>query len=107
MDRKILEWIFTENPGLSSMAIAAKMAGIDCGEVSHPYDPADLRRCIEFLDFVPGTRERLSEMCEVSPQWFRLVTAWEALELKLKEEMSRDDRYAPETYEMMQAILRN
>jgi hypothetical protein len=108
MEKRILEWLFTGNVGASSKAIAAQMAGINCGEISHPRDPADLRRCVEFLEFVPGAKERFGEMSGVSPQWFRLVTAWNSLTETLKKEMAcRTDGRAPETYEAMKAILKS
>ena len=106
MNKKIFEWMFAGNTGSSSKAIAAKMAGIDCGETCHPYDPSDLRRCVELLEAVPEAKKRFEEMREVSPDWYRLVTAWDTLTESLKEEMTtRDDYRAPETYKMMKAVL--
>jgi hypothetical protein len=104
MERKILEWFFNGNVGLSSQAIAAKMVGID-GYTNHPRDPSDLRRCVEFLNAVPEAKERFEEMRLVSPNWYRLVGAWGPLTAKLAKEMKRKDRRAPETFEMIQALL--
>ena len=106
MEKKILKWMFTGNTGLSSEAIAAKMAGIDSGNTNHPYDPSDLRRCVEFLEAVPEAKDRLEEMCTVSPDWYRLVGCWGTLTAKLSEEMlNRKDGRAPETYKAMKAVL--
>ena len=106
MDRKILKWMLTGDTGMSSEAIAAKMAGIDNGNTMHPFDPSDLNRCVEFFKAVPEAKERIGEMREVSPSWNKIVEAWDTLTAKLSEELSsRDDRRAPETYKMMKAIL--
>jgi len=106
MDKKILEWMFVGNTGMSSEAIAARMAGIDSGNISHPLDPSDLRRCVEFLEAVPAAKDRFEEMREVSPDWYRLVGVWKKLTTKLSEEMKNEDGRAPETYKMMKAVLK-
>ena len=104
MKNDIIKWFLNGNVGASSKTIAARMCRIKETHPRHPLDPSDFKRCLDFLDAVPDARARLHDMCDVSPQWFRLVTAWEKLEATFREELLRTDGTAPKTYKMMDAI---
>ncbi len=75
-------WLRSHDTGISSKTMAAVLCGYsyDNREWSHPWDNSDLGRCIRFLDAVPGTRERLHLMAEVSPKWKALVEHWPHME---------------------------
>ncbi len=80
-----ITWVAHGEHGLSSLAIFRRMTGvvpypIGAGnESAHPHDARDLRRCRLLLEQVPEWQARLAEMREVSPEWDRLVEAWDAM----------------------------
>lgn len=72
--------------------------------MSHPHDPSDFRRCKEFLDAVPGSRDKLSQMSAVSLQWKGLVERWDEIETSLALEMTDESKTYP-TYKLIRSIL--
>lgn len=109
-----VEWLRTEERGISSEAIFTKMTGLPIGtwpEVAcAPSDPSDLRRCRVLLEYAPEWAARLSEMADVSRQWASLLPHWRNLCALMDEEAphwrdaDRDER-APKTYALMQGLL--
>ena len=85
MKDDIIKWFVHGDVGESSKIMAARMCGIKEDHPRHPLEPSDLKRCLDFLDAVPDARARLHDMCDVSPQWFRLVSAWKKLETTSSE----------------------
>ena len=88
MSKKILKWLLSDDTGVSSKAIVAKMEGIEVLPDSHPRDPADLGRCLRLLNLMPQYRPRLGEMREVSQVWANLVDNWDELEALYYEELA-------------------
>ena len=105
----LVDWIRDGERGLSSEAIVdhlahhpiARASGASC----HPYDPADLRRCVLLLDAVPTLRPLMPSMADVSPEWAALVARWDQLEASLRREMSSGSYYATDTYTLMKSVL--
>jgi hypothetical protein len=105
-----LAWILGENVGNSSKAIFAHMVGQKAPYRgwSHPYDPADLRRCLILLQKVPEWGLRLPEMAKRSKEWKALVSRWSELNASLEDEVGLDlskGREAPKTYALMKEVL--
>ncbi|GAB7082343.1 hypothetical protein [Megalodesulfovibrio paquesii] len=104
-----IQWLANGERGLSSNALFTRLTGVDAlGRDKkwwrfHPLDPADFRRCVLLLETVPGFREKLPLMCDVSPQWAALVAHWEELEALLVDEYPTG--FAPKTHECMREIL--
>ncbi len=84
-------WFAGDDTGLSSRALAALLGplvgqewardAVRAADRAHtPADSADFGRCVRLLDAVPGLREHLPRMAEVSPTWARLVGRWDELE---------------------------
>ena len=86
--------------GLSAQAIAGY------GE-HHPWDPSDLRRCMEFCAaHYISTPDLQSRMEGKSRQWDRLLPEWDNLTELLRHEMdTRTDGIAPRTYMEMKRVL--
>lgn len=112
MKARIMKWFAHGERGRSSEALARHFAGMgpdrDGWEKwAHPHDPADLNRCIKFLDAVPGTRERIGEMARKSKQWAALVKIWPELEAMFRAEIRGQGEYwkARDTYNRMRAVL--
>jgi hypothetical protein len=110
MKDKILQWYVTGQRGSSSEAMAACFAGIQSGNTSHPYDPADFNRCLLFLAAVPEARENMQELFRLSPQWMKLVSRWDELESVFLEEVGLNwskgcGLHAEKTYSLMKLIL--
>lgn len=101
---RIAEWLRTGERGASSNAMCKRIFGLpENAGTSHPLDPADLRRCLLFLD-AAGAHERVYLMQDVSPEWARLVARWDDLAAMFAEE-SADGPTAPTTYALMREVL--
>jgi hypothetical protein len=106
MKDKILNRIATGQVGASSKAMA--LASIEMPhDRSHPYDPADLNRCLLLLDAVPEIRDNMDKVAGISETWAKLVDRWDEVEQCFLDEVglnwTKGDR-APRTYELMKAI---
>ena len=109
---KILKWMLTGNTGISSECIASVMAGITPKRKDIPYDPSDFERCLGLVNTVPGIRERLPEMREVSTKWNQFMDSWDAIEKSFMEEVPEwlDGNYthrATKTFALMQKSKEN
>jgi hypothetical protein len=85
--------------GLSSNAIAY-------GGRDHPWDPSDLRRCVNYCEGRISTPELQKRMAGRSIYWDRLLPEWDNLAALLRHEMdTRTDATAPRTYAAMKRVL--
>ncbi len=86
--------------GLCAQAIAGY--GID-----HPWDPADLLRCVNFCRTQGiDTDELRRRMAGHSVAWDRLLVEWDELVALLDHErQARTDQMAPRTYKAMKRVL--
>lgn len=105
---KIIKWYANGSVGSSSSAMASCIAGVN-GHRSHPLDPADLNRCLLFLEAVPEAREQLPRLKKLSPVWAEIVDSWDLLEKTFLEEVGLDwskgrDLKAIKTYQMMKSL---
>lgn len=108
LTQPILTWLAQGETGVSSKTMAFAVLGIEKRDAfgsSHPYDPADLRRCVKLLEAVPAMRQHMDKVAALSPAWARLVSNWAALESLLKREIAADTGKAPRTYRMMKSLI--
>lgn len=86
--------------GLSAQAIAG--LGTD-----HPWDPSDLRRCVDYCRTNGITTDRLRKrMSGRSESWNRLLPEWDNLVALMQHEIdTRTDNTAPLTYREMKRVL--
>lgn len=83
-------WCAVGMRGLSSNAIAHKLAGVPCSNPkAHPHDAADLSLCLGLLHQVPELGPKFQAMAEVSLVWASLVRAWPTLEGLCRAELGR------------------
>lgn len=102
---KVASWLADGERGASSNAMCKRIFGIPASAgADHPHDPADLRRCLLFLDATEA-HDKISLMSDVSEQWGRLVARWGELVPVFREEFAAG-KSAPRTYAMMKEILR-
>lgn len=106
--KKIIKWFSLEDRGISSKAMAYAVAGIkpdvELFEFdNYPVDPADFKRCINFLIAVPEARAHMCEIAKLSPAWAELIANWAELESIYIEE-SGSDR-SSKLYKRMQEII--
>lgn len=100
---RVAIWLRTGERGASSNAMCKRFFGLPTdGGIAHPQDPADLRRCLVFLDSV-GAHDNISLMQDVSPQWAALMNGWEKLTAQFAAESGQ--KSAPKTYALMQRLL--
>lgn len=104
MQAQVLQWMASGETGLSSLTMALWLG---CGQKyrdsSHPYDPDDLRRCVQFLDAAPACRPFLGRMAELGPEWAALIGRWDDLERLLLKELPAGR--APKTFVLMRELL--
>lgn len=94
------EWLRTGDRGQSSNAMCKRIFGIpQSAGGSHPHDPSDLHRCVQFLD-AAGAHAQVAMMADVSPEWERLVEHWDELVMMLRQERAVGAS-APKTYALM------
>lgn len=103
--RKIIGWLLNGDVGASSKSIASMCIFGRCEEIRYPYDPADLRRCMELLEIEPDAISAIDALAQHSKHWALFRLEWEELSRTLEEEMSEGTGIAPRTYKMMQRIL--
>ncbi|TFC92068.1 MULTISPECIES: hypothetical protein [Cryobacterium] len=85
--------------GLSAQAIAG--SGTD-----HPWDPGDLRRCIDYCSGRLTTEQLRTRMAGRSISWDRLLPEWDKLVALLQIEMdTATNGRAPRTYAEMRRVL--
>lgn len=111
VERRAAQWIVGPDTGASSKAIWAHMMGVKppYNIYAHPFDPADLGRCLRLLQLIPEWQPRLKEMAAHSKNWERLLAQWDVLELTMEHEVGIDwskGKSAPETYGRMKELLR-
>jgi hypothetical protein len=84
-------WLAFGERGISSEAIVFKLTGYSVGgsrwSSTYPRDPADFRRCQLLLNAVPLARLCLPAMRSVSPEWARLVDAWDQIHEAIQSEV--------------------
>ena len=101
---RLLKWLLSDDTGISSEAIAAKMNGLEPPRQwgSHPHDTGDFGRCHRLLVIMPEYSDRLDEMRELSPEWAALVEDWDDItRLYLHDEINHTSK----CYDRMKNIL--
>lgn len=97
-------WLRRGERGLSSNALCKAIFGVPSNAgTEHPYDPDDLRRCMQFLE-ASGAHDQLQKMAGVSLEWSRLVSRWADLTALFARETATGKK-APKTYALMQELL--
>ena len=107
--RRAMEWLLSNDSGVSSEAICAWMlGGARPPSGSYPRDPADLGRCLRLLERVPEWQSRMPEMAQFGPHWSGLVARWDEIAASMVNEVGirwEKGRQAPRTYRLMRSIL--
>ncbi len=109
MKDKILNWLANGSVGASSKAMAFAVQGVSSKERSHPWDPADLDRCLLFLEAVPEARKHMDKIAKLSPTWALMVDHWDEIEKTFLDEVGLDwcnGHTAPVTYHLMKEIIK-
>lgn len=103
-EQEVLQWMATGEMGSSSLTMAFWLTfKMNYRYSTHPYDPDDLRRCVQLLDAAPVLRHIITRMADLSPQWAALVGRWGDLEQLLREELPTGR--APKTYALMKELI--
>lgn len=105
--KKEFEWLLSGDTGLSSEAMFACFRNITPGGktlTACPRDPADLGRCIRFMERFPIWRDCLTSLNRLGWRWCAVVAHWDDLEALYLSEIDRPDCSAPATYRRMKAL---
>lgn len=104
-------WLASGERGNSSETIFTHLTGVDANRGSrnsHPYDPADLRRCRLLLEQVPELVPLFHKMSTVSKEWAALVKNWAELCTTMDAEApnwrTKGER-AAKTYELIKQAI--
>lgn len=101
--RICLEWLFSEDTGVSSKTMCAAYLGIKPTTItSVPYDAADFGRCYRFLKRFPnpkGVAEHIWYEFRNNPAWTEIGKNWDKL-----TDLYEKEKYK-EIYEVIQSIL--
>jgi hypothetical protein len=106
-------WLARGERGISSEAIVSRLTGSQVGRThwgsTYPHDPADFRRCQLLLKSHPLAELTFQAMRDVSPQWARLVDAWEEIHAAIEAEapgyLGKVSGAAPKAYRLMRRII--
>lgn len=110
MEKKILEWMSTDETGISSKAMAFASVGIkSSGSFSNytPSDPSDFNRCLKLVAHVPEVKEMFPVIAKLSKQWEVVINNWDVIEASFLNEVGFDwcnGKSAPETYKLMKSL---
>lgn len=100
-------WLINGDRGLSSETLFKYTTGVDVtgdwGD-NYPYDPADLRRCMQLLEQCPELKSCLPRVAAAGPVWAEYVERWDELTRMLKQEKAGGSGKAPRTYAIMKEI---
>jgi hypothetical protein len=106
MKNKILRWLANGETGMSSETMAYTAIGIKTHK-SHPYDPADLNRCLVLVKKVPEIKKHFGKIAKISKQWKAVIDNWTLLEMTFVTEVGWNwskSMAAPKTYELMKKL---
>lgn len=67
--RKPLQWIVSNDTGVSSKTIWSVIMGVEPDYADVPADEADYGRCIRLLQLIPQWQSRLNEVVDKYPEW--------------------------------------
>ena len=81
MNKKLIEWLLSEDTGLSSEHLVGHMSGIPVREYA-PCDEWDRGRCVRLLKLFPEWIERLDEMKKYREWTEQIPLIREALQAK-------------------------
>lgn len=60
--KKVIEWLVSDDTGMSSISIVIHMLDIRSTKNSYPHDVWDRGRCVRLLKIFPQWHKRLDEM---------------------------------------------
>lgn len=108
-------WLAFGERGLSSEAIVSHLTGQRLGGrfhdrcVHYPHDPDDFRRCQLLLEAVPLAGLLFPAMQTASPEWARLVAAWDEIHELIEREapgyLHKREGSAPLAYRLMRRTI--
>lgn len=74
-----IEWLLSDDTGISSETICAVMTGSTIPRADVPYDSGDFGRCYRLLKLFPEWVERMPEVGQKFPEWGPMVAEWQKL----------------------------
>lgn len=106
---QVLAWLALGGHGVSAEAMARAVIGMKPEEPwslygDHPSDPADFKRCVDFLVAVPEAKKHLELVASLSKVWSALIENWTELEKIFKEETSTGSGRSKKLYARMKAL---
>lgn len=103
-EKKILEWLSSNDTGISSKSLAFEYLGTLNNNVDAPRDPSDLGRCLRLIKIVPDVRKCVDSLATKHLRWAKAAKVWEQIAKSMEEEVGIDwskGERAAKTYTMM------
>jgi hypothetical protein len=100
---RVINWFITGERGISSESLAGVALGKDCA-ISFPRDPADFRRCVNFLNLLTmhEAKDLLREIAGMHECWKVIWNNYvELMDLYMKE---CEQKTAPKLYAKMKEL---
>lgn len=78
-------WLLGSGCGLSATTMLRCALGLPVGDVNHPRDIGDFRRCLRLVDSCLWVAAEFPRIAALSPAWEKIIFHWEALEAAEKD----------------------
>lgn len=101
---KVIQWLFSDDTGLSSKSLAAEYLGVTPYRCMAPLDPSDLSRCMRLIAIVPEIRNCVDTLAKKYDDWKRIASIWDKITQSMIDEAGinwEKSRSAPITYYLM------
>lgn len=103
--QQIINWLFSDETGVSSMTIAACALGVDDYHGCHPWDVADFKRCLNLIEAAPEAKKCFPKLAKKSKKWENLIRDWDKIEETLRREITEGTGRAPKAYAMIKDCI--
>lgn len=105
---KALQYVATNNLGLSSRTMLNCFIGNQNFQINYPHDPSDFARCYGLLKAVPEWEKEIHKLKALSEVWNRLIDNWDELSKMYEKKATNWREYnSISMYDRMQSIIHN
>ncbi len=85
IDKKYLEWLASDDTGISSQTILSYLTGIPVKYKGTPHDMSDVGRCVRMLRLFPELRTKIGDVIVRDKSWMPFIDCWKELERRYDE----------------------
>lgn len=78
--KEYLDWLSSNDTGISSKTMLEAITEIPTGRCDIPYDMADVGRCVRMLRKFPDLRPQIGKVISKHIEWMPFIDCWKELE---------------------------